>query len=187
MPPHSYCSSQLPQPPFSTERLVLRPYETNDATVVHQALDCDPEIWKFDPGFAYTVDQRRGVIARFAELRRQFGFAPCGAWLRDSGVFVGQGGLNPYINDYRDGTRCVEFEVMYKISRPFWRQGFATEIAQFWADFAFTHVRLQRLVVCPVKSNTPSLRVLAALGATFEDDWLDPNTTIATVLPAPLR
>lgn len=176
-----YSTGLLPQPPFATERLMLRPYMPEDAAIVHAALDVDPEVWRFDPGYQRTLDERRDVIDRFALLRKQFGFAPYGAWSKD-GVLVGQGGLNPYIYDHRDGTRTVEFEVMFKVARPYWRQGYAREIARFWVDFAFREVRLARLLVCPARDNAASVGVLRSLGATFEDDWLDPDTVIATLL-----
>jgi ribosomal-protein-alanine N-acetyltransferase len=179
----SYDPDLLPQPPYETARLVLRPFAANDAAVVYKALDTDPEVWRFDPGCAITLKDRRGLISDYATLRRQFGFAPCGAWAKD-GSFIGQGGLNAYLYDQRDGSRTVEFEVMYKVARPFWRQGYALEIAKLWANFAFQHVRLRQLKICPARENAASIGVLRALGATFEDDWLDPDTIIATI-PAP--
>jgi ribosomal-protein-alanine N-acetyltransferase len=177
----SYDPDLLPQPPFTTARLVLRPFLAKDAAVVHQALDTDPEVWRFDPGYAPSLRERRAMIRHYAALRTQFGFAPCGAWARD-GTFVGQGGLNAYLYDQRDGSRSVEFEVMYKLARPFWRQGFALEVARFWTEFAFRQVRLPQLKICPARANAASIGVLRALGATFEDDWLDPDTVIATIL-----
>jgi len=172
----------LPQPPFRTERLILRSYTDADAPEVHGVLDFDPEVWRFDPGYEPTLDDRRDVIADYETLRGHFGFAPCGAWRHD-GTFVGQGGLNPYVYDHRDGSRTVEFEVTYKVARRFWRQGYATEIARFWVDFAFRQVRLPRLLVCPERENVASVAVLRGLRATFEDDWLDDATVIATILP----
>ncbi len=152
---------------------------------MHPALDSDPEVWQFDPDHERSLDERRRVIARFSALRAQFGLGPCGAWAKD-GSFVGQGGLNPCIHDHRDGTRTVEFEVMYKVAGAHWRRGYATEIARFWTDFAFTQVNLPRLLVAPARDNAASIGVLRALGATFESDWLDEGTVIAT-LTNPLR
>lgn len=154
--------------------------------MVHQALDLDEDVWRFDPGAPGTLRQRRKTIRHYAALHAQFGFGPCGAWRKD-GTFVGQGGLNPYVYDERDGTRTVVFEVMYKLARPFWAQGYATEIARFWVDFAFREVRLPYLKICPVRANAASVAVLQRLGATFEDDWLDDATVIATLVPAPAR
>lgn len=181
----------LPPPPWRTDRLVLRPFDADDALVAHRALDQDEEVWRYDPGFAPSLDERRANIVRYGVLRRQFGFGPSAAFL--PGVagqgprFVGQGGLNPYIYDQPNGTRTVEFEVMYKLARPFWGHGYAEEIARFWIDYAFDEVRLPRLVVCPPKANRPSVRLLERLGATIEDDWLDPSSIIAVIEPPPSR
>jgi RimJ/RimL family protein N-acetyltransferase len=177
-----YDPDLLPQPPFRTERLILRPFASEDAEAVHAALDQHPEVRAFDPGHPPSLDDRREIILRYALLRDHFGFAPCGAWLAD-GTFVGQGGLNPHIFSHRDGVRAVEFEVMYKLARPFWRQGLATEIARFWADFAFREVGLARLVTCVDRDNVASVAVLRRLGARIEDDWLDEDTVIGTLLP----
>lgn len=178
-----FSPERLPQPPYKTERLVLRPYAEIDAEAAHAALDRDPEVWRFDPGFERTLGERRKVIARFAMLQQQFGFGPMAAFSKESGLFVGQGGLNPYIYDQRDGTRTAEFEVMFKIARPYWRQGYAKEIAHFWVEFAFHRVRLARLLVCPARNNLGSIGVLRSLGATVTDDWLDPDTIIAEITP----
>ena len=186
----AYEPDMLPASPWRTDRLMLRSFDESDADLAHEAFDQHPDVWQHDPGFARTRDQRAGVIARFQMLHRQFGFGPCAAFLidggTDDGALIGQGGLNPYVYDHRDGSRTVEFEVMYKLVRPFWGKGFATEIAAFWVDFAFRHVRLPRLFTCPVKTNTGSIAVLRRLGARFEDDWLDPETTIA-IIENPIR
>ncbi|MEM9359080.1 MAG: GNAT family N-acetyltransferase, partial [Pseudomonadota bacterium] len=70
-----------------------------------------------------------------------------------------------------------------KVARAFWRQGYATEIARYWVEFAFTQLRLPCLKVCPARNNLASIGVLRAVGATFEDDWLDEDTVIATITP----
>lgn len=184
MDQQAYDPDILPQAPFRTKRLVLRPFVLDDAEKVHSALDLDPEVWRFDPGYAPTFDDRLRNFARYTMLQEHFGVCPCGAWL-NSGEFVGQGGLNPHVFDHRDGSRSVEFEVMYKIARPYWGQGYAKEIAHFWVDFAFTYIRLPRLINCVDRDNVASVSVLQALGATLEDDWLEEGTVIGTLLALP--
>lgn len=168
----------FPSGPYDTERLQLRPYGDQDVEVVHAALDLDREIWRFDPGFERSLEDRRGVIARFAMLHKQFGFGPCGAFRKEDGRFIGQAGLNPYIYEHRDRSRTVEFEVMYKVARPFWRQGYACEMARFWVDFAFSKIRLPRLCTAAARANVGSVAVLRKLGCRIEDDWLEPETVI---------
>ncbi len=162
--------------------MALRPFAPEDVEIVHAALDGDPDVWRFDPGHAPSLDDRRENIARYAMLRAHFGFAPCGAWLAD-GAFVGQGGLSPHVFDHRDGARSIEIEVMYKIARPYWGRGYAKEIARFWVALAFAQLRLPRLVICVDRENAASIGVLRALGATIEDDWLEDDSVIATILP----
>jgi len=181
----AYESSDLPLPPWRTDRLFLRPYEESDIETAFAVLDTEEEVWRFDPGKPPTLNDRRRNVSRFTTLRKQFGFCPCAAFLKkkdgSEGRLIGQGGLNPYIYDHRDGTRTVEFEVMYKLSPVFWGKGYATEIAKFWINFAFDYVRLPQLHVCPERANTRSLAVLERIGASFQDDWLDPDTVIATI------
>jgi RimJ/RimL family protein N-acetyltransferase len=83
------------------------------------------------------------------------------------------------VYDHRDGSRTVEFEVMFKLGRAYWGHGYATELAEFWLDFAFREVRLPQVLVCPLRANHASVMVLERLGAEFEDDWLDEAVTIA--------
>lgn len=94
-----FSPSQLPQPPYQTARLVIRPYEGSDAQVANAALDQDSEMWRFDPSYEQTLTERRQIIARFRIAHHQFGFAPMAAFSQDDGMFVGQGGLNPYVYD----------------------------------------------------------------------------------------
>ena len=169
---------------METERLVLRPYQVADAAQAHAIFDLHPEIWKHDPGYQRSLLQRRKVIARYEILHNQFGFGPCAAFSREDGRLIGQGGLNPYMFRHKDGTQTAEFEVMYKIARPYWRQGFAIELARFWASFAFETVGLRRLITCPAKANPGSVAVLRALGCRIEDDWLEPDRVI-TILERP--
>jgi RimJ/RimL family protein N-acetyltransferase len=174
----------LPKPPFLTDRLILRPFADHDAEQAHAALDTDEDVWTFDPGYAPSLDDRRRNLARYAMLREHFGFGPCGAWTKD-GAFVGQGGLNPHIFVHRDGSRTVEFEVMYKLARPYWGQGYAKEIARFWVDFAFRQVGLGRLITCVDRDNAASVGVLRSVGARIEDDWLEDAMVVGTILPVP--
>lgn len=184
-------ASDLQQAPWRTERLQLRPYQLADADAAHAVLDTEEEVWRFDRGHAPTLEDRRANIARYDALHDQFGFGPCAAFLPapdgGEGELVGQGGLNRYVYDHRDGTRTVEFEVMFKLARPCWGQGFATEIARFWVGFAFDHVRLPRLVVGPEQKNERSVRVLERLGARIQDDWLDADRVLAFIEPPQRR
>ncbi len=167
--------------PWHTERLLLRPFVPEDAEAVHPALDRDPEVWRFDPGHPRSLAARRATIARYAMLWEQVGFGPAGAWCRRTGRFLGQGGLNPYLYRHRDGTQTLEVEVMFKLARAAWGQGFATEIARFWVDHGFRRLGLRRIATAPERANRASVAVLERLGCRIFDDWLEPDTVIAVL------
>ncbi|MEM6355920.1 MAG: GNAT family N-acetyltransferase [Pseudomonadota bacterium] len=169
------------RPVFETARLLIRPFGAEEAEAAHAAFDHDEEVWRFDPGHAPTLDERREKIARHSALWTQFGAGPAGAWCRETGALVGQGGPNPYLYEHRDGSQTVEFEVMYKLARPFWGMGYATEIARFWVGHCFEVLKLRRLCIGPDRANTRSVAVLERLGARISDDWLEPESVLGII------
>lgn len=183
-----YDPDALPAPPYETARLLLRPLTEADAEAAHAALDVAPEMWRFDPGHPRSLEDRREVIRAYGTMRDLLGFAPCGAFLKETGEIAGLGGLNPYVYDHRDGSRTIEVEVMFRIALPFQGRGLATETSRFWVAFAFDVLRLPVLRIGPDRDNAASVAVLRKLGARIEDDWLDPDSVIATIeAPADAR
>lgn len=85
-----------------------------------------------------------------------------GFWMVErlaDGERVGQIGLLP-----KEINGRPEVEVAYMVHRPFWRQGIASEVALACRDYAFTAMRLPRVVCMIRQENTPSLAVAAKLG-----------------------
>ena len=48
-------------PVLVTERLILRPYAETDIETIYRLFEQDPEVYRFDPGFARTLEQRGDV------------------------------------------------------------------------------------------------------------------------------
>jgi [ribosomal protein S5]-alanine N-acetyltransferase len=164
---------------LETERLRLRPLTLEDAEQLHQLCDLDPEVWKFDPGYAPSFDERIKMIEGRIQQYQTYGFGCFGIELKPDIKLIGQGGLSPLPFENRDGSVTDDFEVMYKLGRAYWKQGYATESSQAWVKYAFEVAGLRRLVVCPQKANTASVRVLEKLGFRIEDDWLEPESVLA--------
>jgi ribosomal-protein-alanine N-acetyltransferase len=164
---------------LETERLRLRPLTVEDAEQLHQLCDTDPEVWKFDPGYAPSFDERINLIERRIQQYQTYGFGCFGIELKPDIKLIGQGGLSPHQFENQDGSITDEFEVMYKLGSSYWGQGYATEASQAWVKYAFEIAGLRRLVVCPHKANIASVRVLEKLGFRIEDDWLEPESVIA--------
>lgn len=164
---------------LETKRLRLRPLNLEDADRLHQLFDADPEVWKFDPGYAYSSAERIELIEDYIQQYQTHGFGCFAIERKLDLIIIGQCGLSPHEFEDQDGKITDEFEVMYKLGRAYWGQGYATEAAQAWVEYAFERAGLRRLVVCPHKANVASVRVLEKLGFRIEDDWLEPESVLA--------
>lgn len=168
-------------PILETARLRLRPLTLDDAPRLHDLLDRDEAVWRFDPGYARPWEERLVAVRRRLAQYETFGFGCYAAELRTTGELIGQGGLSPYFFEHADGTHSLEFEVMYTLGSAYWGQGFATELSEVWVRYAFREARLRRLVDCPHKANGASVRVLEKLGFRVEDDPLNDAYVIAVL------
>ncbi|MDJ0573620.1 MAG: GNAT family N-acetyltransferase [Xenococcaceae cyanobacterium MO_234.B1] len=164
---------------LETERLKLRPLTLDDAEKLYQLCDGDPKVWKFDPGYARSLDERIEVMERRIQEYQIYGFGCFGIEHKPDLTLIGLGGLSPHEFENQNGNITDEFEIMYKLGRAYWGQGYATEASQAWIKYGFEIASLKRLVVCPHKANTASIRVLEKLGFSIEDDWLEPESVLA--------
>jgi ribosomal-protein-alanine N-acetyltransferase len=94
------------------------------------------------------------------------GFCMWAVELRSSGAFVGSVGLLT-ISFSAHFTPAVE--VGWRLSRPFWGQGLATEAAWKAIEFGFEDVCLPEIVAHASVDNTRSHRVMSKLGMSHDD------------------
>lgn len=91
-----------------------------------------------------------------------------GLWLwrdRTTGEFVGRCGLKHVQVDGED-----EVEVGYAVLSPFWRRGFATEMARASIEAGFEQLGLPDIVSFTLPHNHGSRRVMEKLGLRYERD-----------------
>jgi ribosomal-protein-alanine N-acetyltransferase len=87
-----------------------------------------------------------------------------GLWaveVTDGPAFIGFVGLNR-VNFEEHFTPAVE--VGWRLARPFWGNGYATEAAAAAVRFGFQQVDLDEIVSFTAASNEPSIRVMRRLG-----------------------
>jgi ribosomal-protein-alanine N-acetyltransferase len=167
-------------PAIETKRLTIRPYSLDDAQELHRLLDIDPDVWRFDPGYARSWEERLDRI-RINTARYQW-FGGVGIYaveLKQTGQLIGQSGLNTYLLDGPDGFTSIEVEVMFTLGKEFWGKGYATEAGCAWVRYAFETMKLKRLVACPARDNLGSVRVLRKLGFTIQENPLEPKRVLA--------
>src|SRR5271154_3089984 len=87
-----------------------------------------------------------------------------GVWvteIKETGEFIGCVGLNIPRDDL-PVSPCVE--ILWRLARAYWRQGFATEAARGVLPVAFEALGLREIVSFTVPTNTRSRAVMQRLG-----------------------
>ena len=143
--------------PIQTARLILRPFSPED---VREAFGWfgDPVVMRYTPsGPDRDVADTAARIASYQRHQTERGFSK---WIiadHNSGRPIGDAGLL-FIPEYD----WVDFG--YRLARPYWGRGLATEAASAWVETAFGELKLPRLVSIVHPENRMSIRVLEKLG-----------------------
>ena len=157
-----------------TPRLVLRQWLPRDLPEF-AALNADPEVMRYFPS---VLDRQASdaLAAKAEALIEEHGW---GFWVaedRASGQLAGMIGLHIPAPEL-PFSPCVE--VGWRLARPFWGQGLATEGAKAALDFAWNVLKLEEVVSFTAVQNKPSQAVMQRLGMKA-----DAQTFLHPALPA---
>ena len=154
-------------PILETPRLLLREFTPEDADALALVLS-DPQTMRYYP----APYDRAGVEQWIGRNRRRYRDDGVGLWAmeltktQDSEVqgsefhkLIGDCGI---ILQQVDGERL--YEIGYHLRRDFWGLGLATEAAIACSDWAFAHLKTERLISLIRPENLPSCRVAERLG-----------------------
>jgi ribosomal-protein-alanine N-acetyltransferase len=165
---------------LTTARLRLRRWRETDLPAF-AALNADPVVMEHFPSVLERASSD-ALAERFAAHFDRHGYGLWAVELPEIAEFIGFIGLAiPRFTAHF--TPCVE--VGWRLARPYWGQGYATEGARAAVAFGFGQAGLREIVSFTVPANRRSLAVMERLGMTREasEDFDHP------VLPAghPLR
>jgi RimJ/RimL family protein N-acetyltransferase len=142
-----------------TARLRLRQWREEDLAPF-AALNADPDVMEFFPK-VLTRAESDAVAGRIRDHFARHGF---GLWAVEApGIadFLGFVGLAvPSFEAHF--TPCVE--IGWRLARPHWGHGYATEAATAALAFGFGDRALEEIVAFTVPANIPSRRVMGRLG-----------------------
>lgn len=175
---------------IETQRLILRPFDRDDAVAAHAWLG-DPEVMKHTPsGPDATVGITRDRLARYEEHQTRHGFSKWLVLERSSGQPIGDAGLLVLEGDARperwrrglgegrpDRPAAASadpgpwIDLGFRFQRRSWRKGYATEVGAAWVSVAFGSLDFDRLNAFVHPDNIASMKVLERLG--FLDDGPD--------------
>lgn len=157
---------------IETERLLLRRWRADDVDAL-APMYADPEVMRFiRDGKVRTREETAAAIAAYEQAWDAVGFGLFAVELRDGGELAGWVGLAEpeFLPEIMPAV-----EIGWRLGRPYWGRGIATEAAREVLRFAFAYARLPRVVsVCQV-DNAASLRVVRRLGMTEDRETVVPS------------
>ncbi len=147
---------------LETERLILRPFNIDDATALY-AMGSHPEVIRYAGNTPMaSVDAAREMLANviFQDYAvRGYGRFAC-VW-KETGNVIGFSGVK-YIADLDDS------ELGYRFMPEYWGKGLATESAVASIDFARDTLGLKRLIGLVHPDNHNSAKVMLKMGFDLE-------------------
>lgn len=142
----------------ATDRLILRPWERRDLEPF-AALNADPEVMRFFPQRLSRAESD-ALVDRLAERWLREGICFGVAERQEDGAFVGMVGLAHVTSGPHQGS----VEIGWRLARPMWGRGYATEAARAWLAEGFTTLGLPEIVAFAVPGNLASLAVMRRIG-----------------------
>jgi len=157
---------------WETARLVMRRW-TEDDLGPFAAMNADPEVMRYFPA---PLD-RTASDAFVDRIEAQFDRLGYGLWaleLRTTGQFIGFTGL---LLQTFPAHFTPAVEVGWRLARPAWGQGLATEAARQALDVGFGAARLPEIVSMTARTNERSQRVMRRLAMLRDpaDDFDHPS------------
>lgn len=150
-------------PPLETERLLLRRWKEEDLEPFAR-LNQDAEVMRY---FPKTLD-----VAQTEELyeKIQAEFDECGYGLyavedKQSGSFMGFTGFH---RASLEVGFCPCIEIGWRLDKPYWNKGYATEAAKACLKYGFDVLGFDRVYSFTAIENKPSQRVMQKIGLTVE-------------------
>ena len=144
---------------LETERLLLRRWRPGDRTPF-AVLNADPEVMRHFP--APLTRRESDTFADLIEaLMEADGWGLWALEVRATGDFVGFTGL---ARPRFEAPFTPAVEIGWRLARPAWGRGYASEAARAAAAFAFEQVQLDEIVSMTVVANERSRAVMRRLG-----------------------
>lgn len=158
---------------LETERLVLRPFEFNDAEVMYNSWASDEEVAKYLTWNAHkSIEDTKFIIDLWIKQYEKPERLNFGITLKNDNTLIG--GID--VVGYLDGTPVIG----YVISRKYWNNGYVTEACKCVLDYLFEQ-GYAKVRIDAVRENIGSNKVIQKCGGklinTIDDYVKAKNTT----------
>ncbi|MEU6315579.1 GNAT family N-acetyltransferase [Streptomyces sp. NPDC047014] len=162
-----------------TDRLLLRRWRDSDLGPWAE-MNADPEVRRH-LGALLTREQSEASVRRFEAAFDRRGYGWWAVEVRATGAFIGFAGL-----DEVDGNMpFTGVETGWRLARPAWGHGYATEAARTVLSHAFDVLGLPEVLAVTTADNLRSQAVMTRLGMTRDpaEDFDDPDAPEGPLRP----
>lgn len=144
--------------PITTKRLTLRSFERDDEEAAF-AFFGDPDVMRFSLNGPHTSRKpTEDFILTNINRQERVGYSIWAVVETAPGSVIGMCGLAEF------GHGIGGIELAYRLRKDRWGQGFATEAALASVEYAFTELKLARLIGAVEPANLASVSVLEKCG-----------------------
>lgn len=159
-------------PLHPTSRLLLRPWRPSDRDAFAR-MNADPEVMAYFPSVLNRA-QSNALADRIEAHFEAHGFGPWAIEISGGEPFIGFVGL-AHVGFDAHFTPAVE--LLWRLARPTWGFGYATEAAGEACRVAFEELCLDALVAFTVPQNQRSRAVMERIGMRYDecDDFQHPG------------
>ncbi|MGD2170598.1 MAG: GNAT family N-acetyltransferase [Gammaproteobacteria bacterium] len=151
----------MPVIELDTERLLLRQWKDSDLPEF-ASLNSDPFVMNFFPE-VLSRDASNAIAKKFRSLITERGWGFWATELKSNGNFIGFIGIHEHPTKF-SFSPCTE--IGWRLARPYWGKGYATEAATKVLEFSFVTLNLDEVVSFTAMQNTKSRAVMTRLGLT---------------------
>jgi len=162
---------------LETTRLIFRPLELSDAEALFE-LNKNPEVHKYlwqTP--EKEIEESIKVIEYVQKQYKENNIGRFATVLKETGEFIGWTGIK-FVNDHVENGNTNFFDYGYRLDERFWNKGYATEATQFWLDYGFNVMNIEKMHAYTHAQNGASNHILEKAGMSLMEDYLDKDNVL---------
>lgn len=150
---------------LETDRLILRPFEINDALEMFENWTSDPEVSKYVTWSPHeNIEETKGLLAFWIKEYEKPERINLAIVLKDNEELIG--GID--VVGYLDGIPVIG----YVLSRKYWNQGIATEACRKLIDYLFS-IGHNKIIIDAQVENIGSNKVIQKCGGIYQNTYED--------------
>jgi len=151
-------------PILETERLLLRPFQKEDAEDVFVGWESDPDVARYMFWTSHhDIEKTRQWLVFETEQIEKDDWYRFALVLKETKELIGT-----VLIYYEEEVQC--WEIGYNLGKKYWGKGYATEAVERMISFAVEELQISEIVGRYAKENPASGRVMEKLGFQYEKE-----------------